>query len=256
MNQTPLTTDLNRFSGSISLISGGTGALGEALVDSILQKGGNVAFTYASNSQKATAILKRWGSDRTAAFQCDVRDHDGALKIVAAVCERWGRIDSLINNASIVRDGLLIAMSLADWTDVLDTTLLGSFALTKPAISRMLRQRRGSVVNIASISAIKGRRGQTNYSAAKAGLLGFTRSLAVEVAPHNIRVNAVLPGLMNQGMTSSLSNAQLQSVKSQIPLRRFGSPQEIAHLCMFLLSEDASYITGQCIAVDGGLSAL
>lgn len=256
VNSNSLHTGSRRFSGLTALVTGGTGALGSALVDAILEEGGNVAFTYATNEKKASEIMGRTNADRTASFQCDVRDHEAAQNILDSVVHRWSRIDFLINNASIVHDKLFVSMSLADWQSVLDTTLLGAFSFTRPTVSRMLRQGKGSILNIASISAIKGVRGQANYSTAKAGLLGLTRSLAVELAPHNIRVNAVLPGLMEQGMGAALSKARLEDIKSQIPLRRLCSPAEIARLCIFLLSDDASYVTGQCIGADGGLSAL
>lgn len=191
---------------------------------------------------------------RAKAFQADVTDFAASAEMVKAVKTEFGSIDYLVNNAGITRDKLIMMMSEDDWNSVLDTNLKGVFNVTKHTVSVMVRQRRGSILNIASISGIVGTAGQTNYSASKAGLIGFTKALAKEIGRRNITVNALALGLIETDMTSGLPDEYKQKMLEQIPLGRYGTVEEVARVSAFLLSDDARYITGQVIQADGGLA--
>ncbi len=185
--------------------------------------------------------------------QIDVRDFDGARLLIERVKERFGRLDMLINNAGITRDKSFIMMDREDWISVIDTDLTGVFNTTKACIITFLKQRNGNIVNISSVSGIHPLPGQVNYAAAKAGVIGFTKSLAKEVAPYNIRVNAVAPGFIETDMTSKLTDKYRSKLIGIIPVGRFGTPNEVARVVCFLLSDESRYITGEVIQIDGGL---
>lgn len=191
---------------------------------------------------------------RARAFQADVTDFAASEAMVKAVKSEFGSIDYLVNNAGITRDKLIMMMSKEDWDAVIDTNLKGVFNVTKHVVSVMVRQRRGAILNIASISGIVGMAGQTNYSASKAGLIGFTKALAKEIGRRNITVNALALGLIETDMTSALPDEYKQKMLEQIPLGRYGTVEEVARVSAFLLSDDALYITGQVIQADGGLA--
>ena len=244
------------FDGRSAIVTGGTRGIGRAIVKELAARGANVAFSYTKNGELADEVVKEVESSgrRALAFQADVSDGEAAEKMVRAVKAEFGSLDYLVNNAGITRDKLIMMMSEEDWDAVLDTNLKGVFNVTKPAVSIMVRQRRGAILNISSISGVVGMAGQTNYSASKAGLIGFTRALAKEIAKRNITVNALALGLIETDMTGVLADEYKQKMLEQIPLGRFGTVTEIARVAAFLLSDDARYITGQVVQVDGGLA--
>jgi 3-oxoacyl-[acyl-carrier protein] reductase len=185
--------------------------------------------------------------------QCDARDYKGTCAAIDKIKETFGRLDILVNNAGITRDKSLMMMSQQDWSDVIDTNLTGVFNATRACIITFLKQKSGNIVNIASVSGIHPLAGQTNYAAAKAGVIGFTKSLAKEVAPYNIRVNAVAPGFIETDMTANFTEKMREKFFAMIPLRRFGTPEEVSNAVLFLLTDESQYITGQVIQLDGGL---
>jgi 3-oxoacyl-[acyl-carrier protein] reductase len=247
---------MSEFDGRVAIVTGGSRGIGRAIVKELMSRGANVAFSFTRNREMAddlVAELQRF--DRKAvAYQADVTDFAAAEAMVKAVKGELGSVDYLVNNAGITRDKLIMMMSQEDWDAVINTNLKGVFNVTKQAISVMVRQRRGAILNIASISGVVGMAGQTNYSASKAGLIGFTKALAKEVGRRNITVNALALGLIETDMTASLPEEYKQKMLEQIPLGRYGSVEEVAKVAAFLLSDDARYITGQVIQADGGLA--
>jgi 3-oxoacyl-[acyl-carrier protein] reductase len=183
----------------------------------------------------------------------DARDYEGAKTFVESVKNEFGRLDILVNNAGITRDKSLMMMSFQDWSDVIDTNLNGVFNITRASIITFLKQREGGIVNISSVSGVHPLPGQVNYAAAKAGVIGFTKSLAKEVAPYNIRVNAVAPGFIDTEMTAVLSEKMRKRFLKMVPLQRFGTPDEVAQAVIFLLGDESRYITGLTLQLDGGL---
>jgi 3-oxoacyl-[acyl-carrier protein] reductase len=247
---------MSEFEGRVAIVTGGSRGIGRAIVKELAARGAAVAFTFSRNQEMADALVAEIQSTgvRASAFQGDAADAKSAEEIVRAVKSEFGSVDYLVNNAGITRDKLIMMMSEADWDAVIDTNLKGVFNVTKPAVSVMVRQRRGSILNIASISGVVGMAGQTNYSASKAGLIGFTKALAKEIARRNVTVNALALGLIETDMTGGLAEEYKQKMLEQIPLGRYGTVEEVAKIAVFLLSDDARYITGQVIQADGGLA--
>ena len=239
------------FSGKVAIVSGGSRGIGRAIVQALAREGATVAFTYAQNKTMADEISN---GDTIIGFQADVTSLEQAKNVVKQVKDRFGHIDILINNAGITRDKLIALMSEKDWDDVLNTNLKGVFNLTKPVIGVMIRQKSGAILNISSISGIVGMPGQVNYSSSKAGMIGFTKALAKEVAKVNIRVNALALGFIETDMTGALNPEYRAKVLEQIPLGRAGKPEEMAEVALFMVSPKANYITGQVVQVDGGLA--
>jgi len=238
------------FQDKVAIVSGGSRGIGRAIVQALAAGGARVAFTYVQNKAGADEVAQ----NGIVAYQADVTSFEQAKDVVKQVKEKFGRIDILVNNAGITRDKLILRMSEKDWDDVIDTNLKGAFNLSKPAVAAMVSQRSGAILNITSISGIVGMPGQVNYSSSKAGMIGFTKALAKEVAKANITVNALALGFVETDMTAVLNEEYRKKALEMIPLGRFGQAENMADAALFLLSEKANYITGQVIQVDGGLA--
>ncbi len=244
------------FKDKSAIVTGGTRGIGKAIVLMLAREGANVAFTYLKSSQDAQALAKEVESfgARCLALQVDVREYTLAKELIEKVKQEFGRLDILVNNAGITKDKALMMMTKDEWQDVIDTNLGGMFNCARNAIITFLKQKSGNIVNISSISGVIGMARQTNYASSKAGIIGFTKSLAREVAPFNIRVNAVAPGFIDTDMVSGLKEEYKFELKNRIPLARFGNCEDVANSVKFLLSDESVYITGQTIIIDGGLS--
>lgn len=240
---------------NVAIITGATRGIGKAIALRLAKSGVDIVFTYIKSAPLALELeeaIKKLGR-RTLALQMDVRDFDKAKELVEKTKEGFGKLDILVNNAGIARDKALMMMTKSDWQDVLDTNLGGTFNVTRNAIVTFLKQKSGVIVNVTSVSGVAGLARQTNYSASKAGIIGFTKALAKEVAPYNIRVNAVAPGFIETDMVSGLKPEYKEAMLKNIPLGRFGNVDEVAGVVEFLVSEQSRYITGQVIVVDGGM---
>lgn len=230
------------------LITGGSRGIGKAIAESFAESGAAVIVTY-----KNAIDEEYFNSKNIKHYKCDVADGKSVQEMVDAIIKEHSKIDVLVNNAGITKDGLLMRMSEEDWVAVTDTNLKGVFNMTKAVTRSMMSKRYGKVVNITSISGVMGNPGQANYSASKAGVIGFTKAVAKELASRNINVNAVAPGFIETEMTDKLTEEVKQNYLNSIPLKRFGSGSDIANVVKFLASDEAGYITGQTIIADGGI---
>ncbi|HXX62512.1 MAG TPA: 3-oxoacyl-[acyl-carrier-protein] reductase [Bacteroidota bacterium] len=247
---------MSTLKGKVALVTGGSRGIGRAIVESLARAEATVAFTYKSASGAAEELLGglRSSGHAVSAHQSDASSTKEAALLVESLVKEHGHLDILVNNAGITRDGLLMRMSEEDFDRVVANNLKSVFNFTKAASRSMISQRAGSIVNITSIVGIGGNAGQSNYAASKAGIIGFTKSIAKEFASRNIHVNAIAPGFVETDMTGALTAEQKKALTEIIPLRRTARAEEIASVVRFLVSEEASYITGQVICVDGGIT--
>lgn len=241
--------------GKVALITGGTRGIGRAIAETFARQGAHVAFTYRSSVEKAQALeqdLQAHGT-QVKGYQTDAGDFAAVQEMIKDILDAFGHIDAVVNNAGITQDNLLLRMSEEQWEKVMQTNLNSVFYTTKAVLKPMLKQRSGSFINISSVVGVQGNAGQANYAASKAGMIGFTKSVAREVGSRGIRANVVAPGFIATEMTAELPQKELATWLEGIPLKRAGEPQDVADLCVFLASDMSTYITGQTITVDGGM---
>jgi len=237
------------------LITGATRGIGKGIALVFAKNGANVAFTFNSSTKAAADLEQELISFnvKAKAYKSNASNYNSAQDLVGEVLKEFGSIDILINNAGITKDNLLMRISESDFDDVINVNLKSVFNLTKAIIRPMMRQRNGVIINMSSVVGVKGNAGQANYAASKAGIIGFTKSVALELGSRNIRCNAIAPGFIETEMTAKLDETTLDSWRKAIPLKRGGTPTDIANVCLFLASDLATYITGQVINVDGGM---
>ncbi len=239
----------------VAIVTGASRGIGRSIALALAAAGAKVACVARSADKLTeTAEAIRAAGGTAEVFACDVAKSESVEQVVEAVVAKWERLDILVNNAGITRDTLIPRMQDSDWDDVLNTNLRGTFLFTRAATRPMMQRRHGRIINIASISGLIGNPGQANYSASKAGMIGMTRTVAKELAGRKVTVNAIAPGFIETEMTGALGEVILQEVKKRIPAKRFGQPEDIAYAVLFLASDAASYITGQVLTVDGGMT--
>lgn len=238
-----------------ALITGATRGIGKGIAETFADHGANVAFTFNSSVEAAQALEKELQAKGVKAkgYQSNAAEFDAAQELAKNVLEEFGTIDILINNAGITKDNLLMRISEEDFDKVIEVNLKSVFNLTKAVIRPMMKQRSGSIINMSSVVGLKGNAGQANYAASKAGIVGFSKSVALELGSRNVRSNVIAPGFIETEMTGALPEETVQSWRDAIPLKRGGTPEDIANACVFLASEMSSYITGQTLSVDGGM---
>jgi 3-oxoacyl-[acyl-carrier protein] reductase len=239
----------------VSIITGATRGIGKGVAELFADQGSHIIFTYVSSDDKARALEAELQAKGVKAkgYKFNVADYAACEEMANDVVKEFGSIDVVVNNAGITRDNLLMRMSEEQWDEVINTNLKSVFNMTKAVQRTMLKQRKGSIVNMSSVVGVKGNAGQANYAASKAGLLGFTKSVALELGSRNIRCNAIAPGFIETEMTGALDEATVQSWRDAIPLKRGGTAEDVANLALFLASDMSAYITGQTINVDGGM---
>lgn len=243
------------LTGKTAIITGATRGIGKGIAEAFAKNGCNIAFTYASSVEKAKILEQEWSAlgVKVKSYQSDASDYEAAQKLVDDVLTEFGKIDIVVNNAGITRDNLLMRMSLEDYEEVIRVNLNSAFNLTKAVVKPMMKERSGSIINMSSIVGRKGNAGQANYAASKAGLIGFSKSVALELGSRNIRCNVIAPGFIETEMTEKLDPKAIEAWRANIPLKRGGTPEDIANACLFLASDMSSYITGQVLSVDGGM---
>ncbi len=246
---------MDLLKGKVALITGASRGIGRAIALRFAQEGAHVAFTYLSSVEKGLALeeeLRAFGGT-VKGYRSDASDYKAAEDLIAAVIADFGTVDVLVNNAGITKDGLLMRMSEEQWDSVITVNLKSVFNLTKAVIKPMMKARSGSIINLTSVVGIRGNAGQANYAASKAGIIGFTKSVALELGSRNVRSNAIAPGFIETEMTGEINEKAVEEWKQQIPLKRGGQPEEVADACVFLASDLSRYITGQVLQVDGGM---
>jgi|TARA_B110000908_G_scaffold54445_1_gene66322 3-oxoacyl-[acyl-carrier protein] reductase len=238
-----------------AIITGATRGIGRGIAIEFAKQGANVAFTYSSSIEAAEALVTELKAFGIAAkgYQSNAADFDAAQELAKEVLKEFGAIDILVNNAGITKDNLLMRISEDDFDKVIEVNLKSVFNLTKAVIRPMMKQRAGSIINMSSVVGLKGNAGQANYAASKAGIIGFSKSVALELGSRNVRSNVIAPGFIETEMTDKLDEAVVQGWRDSIPLKRGGKPQDIANACVFLASDMSAYITGQTLSVDGGM---
>ncbi len=241
----------------MALVTGASRGIGAEIASTLALAGAKVGVNYHSSPKAANAVVDEISNRHGEAFlvEGDISEEASAQAAIKRVLAEWGRIDILVNNAGINRDRLLLRMTAKDWDEVLDVNLRGAYLCSKFAMPHMIKQRSGRIINISSVVGLSGNPGQANYAAAKAGLIGFTKAVAREVASRNVTVNAVAPGYVTTGMVEELSEETQQQILSRIPMGRFGTAKDVSGAVLFLCGESASYITGQVLTIDGGLIA-
>lgn len=244
--------DLNE---KVALVTGGSRGIGRAIAIALAERGARVAVNYVANAEAAAAVVEEiaGAGGQAIAIQGDVSQAEDAKRLVSETLAQFDGLHILVNNAGLTKDDLLLRMSEEAWDRVMEVDLRGAFLCTKAAIRPLIRQRWGRIINIASVAGMVGNAGQANYAAAKAGLIGFTKAIAKEVASRKVTANAIAPGLVRTAMTADLTEAQETAVLQLVPLGRMATPEEIAPAVVFLASEEAAYITGHVLAIDGGL---
>ncbi|MCX6136926.1 MAG: 3-oxoacyl-[acyl-carrier-protein] reductase [Ignavibacteriales bacterium] len=246
----------NKLAQKIALVTGASRGIGRSIALALADEGADIAFTYRTSTESAEALVQELQAKgrKAVCYQSDASDFTQAIEIAQNIIKEFGRIDILVNNAGITRDGLLMRMSEQDWDAVIAGNLKSVFNYSKAVCRQMMSQHQGKIINISSVVGIIGNPGQANYVASKAGVIGLTKSMAKELASRNIQVNAVAPGFVNTDMTEKLNEKQKEAILSLIPLKRMAKPEEIASVVRFLASDDAGYMTGQVLCVDGGMA--
>ncbi len=246
---------MSLLQGKTALITGASKGIGRAIAQKFAEEGANVAFTYLSSVEKGQALEEELAASgiKAKGYRSDASDFQAASELIEAVVADFGRLDILVNNAGITMDNLLMRMDEEAWDRVINVNLKSVFNTVKASTRTFMKQRSGSIINMTSVVGIKGNAGQTNYAASKAGIIGFTKSVALELGSRNIRCNAIAPGFIETEMTAQLDEKTVQGWREAIPLKRGGTPEDVAELAVFLGSERSSYITGQVIQVDGGM---
>lgn len=241
--------------GKTALITGASKGIGKAIAEKFAEQGANVAFTFLSSVEKGEALEKELAAKggKAKGFRSDASDYKAAQDLIADVVAEFGSLDILINNAGITKDNLLMRMSEEDWDAIQNINLKSCFNTVKASARTFMKQRSGSIINMSSVVGVKGNAGQANYAASKAGIIGFTKSVALELGSRNIRCNAIAPGFIETEMTDALDDKTVQSWRDAIPLKRGGSTDDVANACVFLASDMSAYITGQTLQVDGGM---
>jgi 3-oxoacyl-[acyl-carrier protein] reductase len=238
--------------GKVALVTGGTRGIGKGICQKFVAEGATVVFTYMSSDKKAKTLQSELG-ENSLAIKSDASKLEDAEALIENAVEKYGQLDVVVNNAGITRDNLLMRMKEEDWDEVINTNLKSVFNVTKAVQRTMLKQRSGSIINITSVVGVQGNAGQANYAASKAGIIGFTKSIAKELGSRNIRCNAIAPGFIETEMTEALDEKVVEEWRKTIPLKRGGSPEDVANAAVFLASDLSSYVTGQTISVCGGM---